>query len=73
MQFKIRDFTWDNNIGSVEISDLGLDRLTQEIYIQGKTNKKFVFSHELRDGEGDVMGWVYYSECNNYKVTIFND
>lgn len=59
-----------------EASDLlgSLGAPKEKFYVDGKRDQLlFKFAKHLRDGEGDLQGWVFHSEDNKFKITIYND
>ena len=69
---------WDGNAGFVEASDMeavGINVFENQIKIWSAKTGMFVifgFMYESKV-DGEVIGWVYLSQCGKYSLEIFND
>lgn len=89
MRVSTRHFIWfgPENKFVAEISDLGLNFKFERVYddacdegltlVSHRTGDEIVFAlnEELKDNDGDVIGWTLkpVSKNVNFTITIFND
>jgi hypothetical protein len=79
-------FRWKNTVGTAMASDLGYragqipvhqiydDACDEGLVVIGrKENKIFKFSRAMKDGEGDILGWLFQSSDYKFSLSIFND
>lgn len=72
-------FTWQDGVGSTEISDLGWRQLPQHFYVEsGKTGdtRLFLFHETIKQGAGEdeeTTGWSYICPGGGLTITIHND
>lgn len=67
-------FIWNGNVGSIEASDLGIERPHAEFNVRShRTGRvvKFVHKHDELDRENEVVAHVYHA--GEIIIRIFND